>query len=284
MKRSIRILLFLFSGLAVLAGAERESELDAAWSHFGNWVHTAPAYTERPSRPLLEIYIDRLMAEGFQREAAERRANLILKELPPRDRQHALLYWDAMFKFGGGPDRPLGILAQATRAASPGSALDVSMGNGRNSVYLASLGWKVTGYDVSPEALKLAKERAARSNTTIDVVQASHREFDFGVGRWDLIVLSYIVVDSGDLESIFGDTLWRSLRPAGRIVCEGNFCEPLVARLFLLKPNGFRLEQYSDAEDVRDAWVANDASGRVIRAIIRKQAAIFAPLDSHAHP
>jgi SAM-dependent methyltransferase len=271
MKRStILLLVLLFSGLALLAGAAEESELDSAWAHFENWVRTAPAYTERPAKPLPESYTAALMAEGLPREAAERRANLILRELPPRDRQHALLYWDAMFKFGGGPDRPLGILAQATRAASPGSALDVSMGNGRNSVYLASLGWKVTGYDVSPEALKLVKERAARSNTTIDVVQASHREFDFGVERWDLIVLSYIVVDSGDLETVFGEKLWKSLRPSGRVVCEGNFCQPLVEKLFLLRPKGFRLEQYSDAEDVRDAWVANDVSGRVIRAIIRK--------------
>jgi 2-polyprenyl-3-methyl-5-hydroxy-6-metoxy-1,4-benzoquinol methylase len=271
MKRSaLWILSFLFSALALVAGVPQETELDAAWAHFESWVRTAPAYTERPSRPLQEIYVGRLMADGFQRETAERRANLILKETPPRDRKRALLYWDAMFKFGGGPDRPLGILAEAIRSSSPGSALDVSMGNGRNSVYLASLGWKVTGYDVSPEALTLARERADRSNTTFNIVQASHREFDFGEERWDLVVLSYIVVDSGDLESIFGDTLWRSLKPSGRIVCEGNFCEPLVARLFLLKPRGFRLEQYSDSEAVRDAWVANDMAGRVIRAIIRK--------------
>jgi SAM-dependent methyltransferase len=267
---TLRLLAVLSSALVLLVGAEQKSEIDSAWEHFESWVRTAPAYTERPARPLLELYIGKLMADGFQREAAERRANLILKETPPRDRQHALLYWDAMFKFGGGPDRPLGILAEVARASPPGSALDVSMGNGRNSLYLASLGWKVTGYDISPEALKQARERAARSNTTISIVQANHREFDFGVERWDLVVLSYIVADSGDLESRFGETLWRSMRPAGRIVCEGSFCESLTASLFLLKPKGFRLERYSDAEDIRDAWVANDVSGRVIRAIIRK--------------
>jgi SAM-dependent methyltransferase len=243
---------------------------DAIWAHFENWVRTSPASSVRPAKPLMEVYTGKLVTEGVSREEAERRVKLITTELRPKSRRHNMVYWDAMFKFGGGPDRPLAVLGETARAMPPGSALDVAMGNGRNSVYLASLGWKATGYDISPEGLRLAREHAAQMKVDCDIVQAGHREFDFGVERWDLIVLSYIVADQGDLEAVFGEKMWRSLRPAGRLVCEGSFCESLVQHVLTLKLPGLRLERYSDADEVRDGWPANDLKGRVIRAIIRK--------------
>jgi len=69
---------------------------------------------------------------------------------------------------------------------------------------------------------------------------------------------------------VFGAKLWDSLRPGGRIVCEGSFCEPLVLSVLPLKLRGFRLERYSDTDGIRDGWSANDIRGRVIRAVIRK--------------
>lgn len=266
----MRALTVLFLALTLAAGAQQEPEIDSAWAHFENWVRTTPAYTERPAKPLRELYTGRLLADGFPRDAAERRVDLIFKTTPPPDRGRALLYWAAMFKFGGGPDRPLALLADAVRDMPPGRAVDVAMGNGRNALYLALLGWKVTGYDISPDGVALARERAEKAGASFETVQARHREFDFGRDRWDLIVLSYIIADPGDLETVFGAKLWDSIRPGGRIVCEGNFCEPLVRSVFPLKLRGFRLERYTDTDDVRDGWIANDMKGRVVRVVIRK--------------
>jgi 2-polyprenyl-3-methyl-5-hydroxy-6-metoxy-1,4-benzoquinol methylase len=36
-------------------------------------------------------------------------------------------------------------------ARKPGRALDIGMGQGRNSVFLALKGWDVTGFDISDE-------------------------------------------------------------------------------------------------------------------------------------
>jgi len=270
--RRLHSLLLLAPLFGVLALAQTPPPLDsdAVWAHFEDWVRASPACSVRPARPLMEVYTEKLVSEGVTREEAERRARLITNELRPKSRQHNMVYWDAMFKFGGGPDRPLGVLGETARAMPAGAALDVAMGNGRNSVYLASLGWKVTGYDISPEGLRLARERADRMKAAFDIVQAGHREFGFGLERWDLIVFSYIVADEGDLQAVFGERLWNSLRPAGRLVCEGNFCELLVQHLLTLKLPGFRLERYSDADEVRDGWPANDLKGRVIRAVIRR--------------
>jgi SAM-dependent methyltransferase len=258
-------------GLLLLALPAASADPGRVWAHFENWALESPATTVRPAKPVMDLYADQLILEGLSPEQAERRKQLIVDDLRPKSRRHSTVYWDAMFKFGGGPDRPLRLLAEVVRDAPAGSALDVAMGNGRNGVYLASLGWKVTGYDISAQALAQARRRAAEMRAAIEMVQAGHREFDFGVERWDLIVLSYIVADGGDLETLFGARLWRSLRPGGCVVCEGNFCEPLVRRLFPQQLPGLRLERYSDSEGLRDSWAADDAPGRVIRAVLRKR-------------
>lgn len=49
-----------------------------------------------------------------------------------------------------------------------GSVLDVAMGGGRNSVYLASRGFKVEGIDISGEAIDAAKKLARNNNVEIN--------------------------------------------------------------------------------------------------------------------
>ncbi len=58
--------------------------------------------------------------------------------------------------------RPSEWLAEVAAALEPGAALDVACGTGRDAVYLASLGWCVTGVDVLPDALDRARDLARR--------------------------------------------------------------------------------------------------------------------------
>lgn len=48
-----------------------------------------------------------------------------------------------------------------------GRALDVAMGSGQNSVYLAKMGFEVEGVDISAEAINNARELARKSGVTI---------------------------------------------------------------------------------------------------------------------
>ncbi len=47
-------------------------------------------------------------------------------------------------------------LAETVKGRKPGTALDIGMGQGRNSLFLAALGWQVTGFDISEVGVKQA--------------------------------------------------------------------------------------------------------------------------------
>jgi SAM-dependent methyltransferase len=267
---TIPIVVLALLQLALWRPAAPAQTPEEVWQHFANWVRRSPAATVR-NKPVMDMYTEHLVTEGLEADEARRRVKLISGELRQKSRENNALYWDAMFRFGGGPERPLALLTEVARDLAPGRAVDVAMGNGRNGLYLASLGWTVSGYDISPEGIALARKRAEELGAKIEIVRGGHREFEFGLARWDLILLSYIVADEGDLDSVFGRKLWDSLRPGGRIVCEGNFCEPLVRTLFPLQLSGLRLERYSDSEGTRDGWAADNMKGRVIRAVLWKR-------------
>jgi SAM-dependent methyltransferase len=56
-------------------------------------------------------------------------------------------------------------------ALEPGRALDVGCGTGRDAVYLAQHGWRVTGIDFAQDALAKAKQRAADEGVQIEWIQ-----------------------------------------------------------------------------------------------------------------
>jgi len=73
----------------------------------------------------------------------------------------------------------------------PGESLDIGIGQGRNSVYLAKHGWDVTGFDVSDEGVAAARLNAQRAGVRVNAVVANAYDFDWGENRWDLIVATY---------------------------------------------------------------------------------------------
>jgi SAM-dependent methyltransferase len=88
--------------------------------------------------------------------------------------------------------KPNAFLVEVTRTRKPGKALDVGMGQGRNSIYLARRGWDVTGFDASDEGVRVARAEAARLGIKIAARVSTFDEFDFGENAWDLIVLMYV--------------------------------------------------------------------------------------------
>jgi SAM-dependent methyltransferase len=111
------------------------------------------------------------------------------------------------------------LLVRAVKGVTPGKALDVGMGQGRNALYLASLGWKVTGLDPAAGALAMARRQALRQGVKITPVLESAEEFDWGRNRWDLIALIYFPACSHIAK------IRQSIKPGGLLVIEG-FAKP----------------------------------------------------------
>jgi 2-polyprenyl-3-methyl-5-hydroxy-6-metoxy-1,4-benzoquinol methylase len=57
---------------------------------------------------------------------------------------------------------PNAFLVDVTRGLAPGRALDVGMGQGRNTIYLAQQGWESVGFDPAAKAVDAAQERAGK--------------------------------------------------------------------------------------------------------------------------
>lgn len=110
---------------------------------------------------------------------------------------------------------PNGFLVEMVRGVKPGRSLDVGMGQGRNTIYLAQQGWDSAGFDPADRAVAAAQQQAAKLGVKITTHIARAEDFDWGESQWDLIVLSYV----GGRGLV--DKVVRALRPGGMVVLEG---------------------------------------------------------------
>jgi len=99
--------------------------------------------------------------------------------------------WDARYQledylFG---EEPNAFLAREAKVFAPKSRiLCIGDGEGRNSVYLASLGHLVTSLDVSEVGLVKAQKLAQKRGVKIETCLADLAEYDLGDSQWDSIV------------------------------------------------------------------------------------------------
>jgi tellurite methyltransferase len=127
--------------------------------------------------------------------------------------------WDAKFNrpnfvFG---KRPADFLAENySFLPFEGTVLDMGMGEGRNAVFLAQKGFKVTGVDISSVAVKKSNLLAKEFGVKIRGVVASMRDYKISPGSYDAVICFYYV-DHSLLEKI---RTW--LRPGGILIYEAH--------------------------------------------------------------
>ena len=126
---------------------------------------------------------------------------------------------------------PNALLVAAVQGRKPGTALDVGMGEGRNALYLAQHGWRVTGVDVAERALNYAQARANKLGVRLTTVAQDADAYDWGTARWDLIVLSY----AGGRD--YAERVKKALRPGGLLVLEAFHTDAAQASLGAIGPD-----------------------------------------------
>lgn len=162
---------------------------------------------------------------------------------------------------------PNKLLADAVKGRKPGRALDVAMGQGRNSVFLAREGWDVTGFDVSEAGIRKAQQLAGLRSVKMTTVLASDEDFQFGEAQWDLITLIYVI------EKRSVHRVRRALKPGGLVVIEAGhksasgapfeYESKELLRIF----EGFRILRYEEPVSVPD-WGKEPI--RLVRLVAEK--------------
>lgn len=97
-----------------------------------------------------------------------------------------------------------------------GSVLDMGMGEGRNAVFLAQKGYKVTGVDISSVAVKKSYLLAQEFGVKIKGVVASLSDYKIAPASFDAIICFYYV-DRALVEKI---KTW--LKPGGILIYEAH--------------------------------------------------------------
>jgi SAM-dependent methyltransferase len=88
--------------------------------------------------------------------------------------------------------RPNRFLVSEVADLPPGRALDLACGEGQNAIWLATLGWDVTGVDYSEVALGKANARADRGGVAVEFVCADLVAYEPRPSAYDLVLVLYL--------------------------------------------------------------------------------------------
>jgi SAM-dependent methyltransferase len=104
--------------------------------------------------------------------------------------------------------------------SEPGVAVDLACGNGRNALWLARRGWRVTAVDISAVAVEQAAARGAALGVDVDWQHADLVEWT-PPGAVDLALICYLHLPMPDLLTVLR-AAGRALRPGGRLLYVGH--------------------------------------------------------------
>lgn len=257
LSRACRPCLVLIAAVVACATLAAQNPEYDFYPEFRKWAQGAGFGGRAGAETALQRYREKLAAEGVPAAEIERRLTLIRTKRQELEND----FWNRFFTTEKPTfnTEPNAFLVSVAGKRKPGTALDVGMGEGRNALYLAKLGWDVTGFDPADKAVALAQQRAASMKLKLRTVVALDTEFDFGKEQWDLILYSWVPPTATAARAIEG------LRPGGIVVVEaGRGWFPPNGLLKMFEP--LRVLHYSDER------AASDFFGRAEMFVVRLEA------------
>jgi SAM-dependent methyltransferase len=120
------------------------------------------------------------------------------------------------YQFG---TKPNDFLVEKTNELPVGETLCLADGEGRNGVYLAKLGHRVTGIDLSSKGQAKARKLAESENVQMKLIEANLVEYDLGDASWDCIVSIFFHLPSKIRRVVHGKVA-TALKPGGVLILE----------------------------------------------------------------
>ncbi len=119
--------------------------------------------------------------------------------------------WDQRYRAGEQVfNTPAPLVVEFARPLTPGLALDLACGPGRNAIHLAELGWCVTAVDGSSIAIELL--RASSPSIDARVADLEAGEFQIPPETFDLVLSCYY------LQRSLIPPMKSALRPGGLLI------------------------------------------------------------------
>lgn len=131
--------------------------------------------------------------------------------------------WDARYAepnllWSATPNR---FLVAEVADLDPGRALDLACGEGRNALWLAELGWRVTAVDFSGVAIEKARRRAEDEGRDIHFVRADLLEYQPDEAAYDLVLVLYLQLPALERRRVLAKAA-RALAPGGTFLLVGH--------------------------------------------------------------
>jgi SAM-dependent methyltransferase len=144
---------------------------------------------------------------------------------------------------------PVPLLVEVAEMLPAGRALDLAAGAGRNTLYLASLGWSVVAVDASPKAIEVLSARSRPMSGRIET-----RAADLETGQFAIEPASYdLICDFFYLQRNLFPQIRQGVRPGGVFAAEIHLRDG-GGHQFVLEPgelrnefNGWKVLYYSES-------------------------------------
>jgi SAM-dependent methyltransferase len=120
--------------------------------------------------------------------------------------------------------RPNQFVASELADLPPGRALDLAAGEGRNTVWLAGRGWRVTAVDFSRVGLEKGRKLSAARGVDeahVDWIVADLRDYEPERDAYDLVLIAYLQV-SPVLRATVLARAAAALTPGGTVFVVGH--------------------------------------------------------------
>jgi ubiquinone/menaquinone biosynthesis C-methylase UbiE len=108
-------------------------------------------------------------------------------------------------------------LLEFVQSHEPNRAIDIGCGTGTNVITLARAGWKVTGVDFAPRAIKLARQKLSKAGIQAELFVKDATKLEGINGPFDL------AFDLGCFHTIPGERRPEYLKQLDRILAPNGF-------------------------------------------------------------
>ena len=174
-------------------------------------------------------------------------------------------YATAELIWGAEPNQ---FLVREVAELRPGTALDLATGEGRNAIWLARQGWRVTGLDFSAVALDKAREIATDLGVAVDWVHADVVGYQPEPAGFDLVTILYLHLERPERRQVLAAAS-AAVAPGGTLLIVGHDLENLT-------------RGHGGPQDPARLWVADEAMEELVGLVVEQAGQVVRLVETDA--